>query len=188
MRAGLLLVFPLLLLTACGGAPAAPTAAAPTAAPADPTSVQTPGPVAPAPANDTPAPVAATPGQAPGGTLCHLVTLDEIESATGLSATEAHEVEGRCTWLLQHSADANAGMVTLMRDPGEAESLDLYRGIFEGESVPGVGDEAYFVDSTMTLFFAHHGNVYIVTSMVFGETFDSVGINRAVALAALSRL
>jgi hypothetical protein len=81
MRSSVVLVSVLLLLAACGG----PTPAAPTVGPpAEPTSPPQPTPVAVegSPPAGTSAPIAGEPAPGPSGTLCHLVTLAEVEAAT----------------------------------------------------------------------------------------------------------
>jgi hypothetical protein len=186
MRSPVTLVSAFLFLAACGGSPAAPAAGTPVVP--SPVAAAT-APAVTMPAQETPAgPIDGTPAAGPEGTLCHLVTLEEIEAATGLSPTLAQEVPGQCTWLLRRAGDdTNAGVINLIRDPGES-SVDTYRLIFDGEDIAGIGDDAMFVEGTNTLFFAHRGTLYFVASGIFGEDINALAINRAVALAALSRL
>jgi hypothetical protein len=196
MRTPLLLIVSLVLLAACGGTPAAPTAGAPAETPqsrSDPAApagtavpAATPAPIGtPAPVDDDDMPT----DPAPVGTLCHLLTLEELETATGLPAEPANEVEGQCTWLLKGPDAASAGVVTLVRDTGGVATLSVYRGAFEGDDVPGIGQDAYWVEETNTLFFVHGGYAYTLLLMIFGEDpDDALGITRSLALSINSRL
>jgi hypothetical protein len=179
MTPRLLLLASVFLVAACGGVPTAPATVAPTGTPEAPAGTAQPPVVTPDVASATP-PTAT-------GTLCHLLTLEEIEAATGIPAGLTNEVPGQCTWLLIGPDGANAGVVTITRDPAEGD-WTAYRLAFDGEDLSGVGEAAYWVEANRTLYFVHRGNAFIITMGIFGEDADTLNILRSIALIAISRL
>jgi hypothetical protein len=179
MTPRLLLLASVFLVAACGGVPTAPATVGPTGTPEAPAATTQP------PVVTTDAPGATPP--AATGTLCHLLTLEEIQAATGIPAQLANEVPGQCTWLLIGPDGTNAGVVTITLDPAEGDWA-AYRLAFDGEDLSGIGEAAYWVENIRTLYFVDRGNAFMITMGIFGEDPDALSILRSLALTAISRL
>ena len=161
----------LTLLSACGGGSSSsktPTAAA--------TGSQ--------PAGATQPPSAAT-GATQGKTKpCDLLTLDELQSATGKTVAAGKPKGGaECQWAVGPTDEGNTVDVELF-------TADFYKGLAPSASVkvPGIGDEALWASGLETLYVKTGTRAFAVQVVLTADDTTLQTIAKSFALKVLERM
>lgn len=140
---------------------------------AEPAETETP------PAQETPAEAPATPSATPEA--CTLLTVEEIETATGVAPGAGEPVGGACTWAAADGSNPRLLALTVQHGDVTRERW-LGGGGSEEDIVEGVGDFAAMVGSQLQVY---QGG-WLVGVTVRGS--DRAEAARELARAVLARL
>jgi hypothetical protein len=142
----------------------------------------------PAGGGTSPAPSAGGGGGTVPSDPCTLLTLADLQTATGLAfAAGAKQSAGttvECDWF--QTGNAGGGGVIVVVSPAGQGHYDTNKA--SGQAVPGIGDEAYWWDSTNTLYIKRSGLEIEIQVGVNKDASKNATAAKALAPVVLTKL